>query len=146
MIHFISHINMQRALAILVCCLLFQYCKQDEPLLIDVYPLRAVLVSAGGERLQFETIIAPPRPIVDYLYKNKIEDESIYKRASWTFNNIPIDAANNFIGIDTNSRQYLNDTFLLRCKIQEDFRAPGVGFGFFPRYGYLEIVQIRPYR
>lgn len=70
---------MQRALAILVCCLLFQYCKQDEPLLIDVYPVRAVLVSAGGERLQFQTIIAPPRPIVDYLYKIRLKTRVFIK-------------------------------------------------------------------
>lgn len=144
--NFIYLVNTVCALLLLSCCLLLQSCKQDEPLLKDVYPVTAVLVSTAAERLMFQTIVAPPRPIVDYLYRNPIEDESIYKRASWTFNNIPIDAANSFIGIDTNSRQYLKDTFLLRCKIQEDFRDPGVGFGFFPRYGYLEIVQIRPYR
>lgn len=141
MVHFTLHINVRKALAIVVCCLLFLHCKQDEPLLIDVYPVRAVFYWNYSEHLFFYTTDKPHKILADYL-DNTFVNSRRFDTDPYVFQNIPMDAANRFIQKDTSVQQYMNDTFELGCRIQIDYPEPGYGRLPLPR-AYLEVVTIK---
>lgn len=131
-------------LVILSCCLVLQSCKHDEPLLKDVYPVTAVFYWNYDEVLFFYTVAKPPKVLTDYL-DNTFVNSRRFDTDPYVFQNIPMDAANRFIQKDTNVQQYMNDTFVLGCRIQLDYPEPG--YGRLPRARpYLEVVTIRPYR
>lgn len=133
-------------LVLLACCLLLQSCKQDEPLLKDVYPVKAVFFHNFNERLLFLSVSKPHHIITDYLDKTYV-NYSLRKVETdpYFFENIPMDAANRFIQKDTSVQQYMNDTFELGCRIQLDYPEKDYGRSQLIR-AYLEVVTIRPYR
>ena len=132
-------------LVVLACSLLLQHCKHDEPIKKDTYPLTAILsVNAGGD-LFFKTISAPDREVIDY-FNTKYTGATMDYKGPWTFKNIYIDEATRFFEKDANDQYQVKDTFLMQCKIHEDYIPPGPIKGFGPRYPYVEVVAIKPYR
>lgn len=142
--NFIYLINVFCALLLLTCGLVIQSCKQDEPLLKDIYPVMAVFYTNYNEHLFFYTTAKPPKVLTDYL-DNTYVNSRRFDTDPYVFENIPMDAANRFIQKNTNVQQYMNDTFELGCRIQLDYPEPG--YGRLPQARpYFEVVTIKPYR
>lgn len=144
--NFICLRNTLCALLLLACGIALQNCKHDEPLKKDTYPLTAILSVNAGGRLFFTTISVPDKPVIDYFNAKSGGFSLNTITGPWYFRNMYYDEADRFFEKDTNGQYQVKDTFLMKCKIHEDYYPPGPMKGFGPRYPYVEIVAIKPYK